>query len=788
MSVRRALVDCAVLSVQDSCLFYPCCKGCFSRIDVEQQDRTRCRCARCGYSCVREQVDYRYRLSLTVAHHTCIFGVTVFGTCLNPFFGIHASGLRRLVENMDGPVGAPTKATLLMKAVKDCFIGRHFIFGIKRAAEYELGMMDPSKTCRPPETTLLLAPHQSQESTFSYTFSASRLLSLSLQRSQHGDSILTPTPPWQQSLGLVTSSAEQEEDCSSQVSADENSLQVAKNKTLHHVLGGFKENQKVTEERTLSTLFSPDHCSYSTPSFSKNQHTFTGEAVANSPILNPWFSPSECGQEIVSPLGYKGKLFSTSQLTKTFSSSSLAWEDLPFSESLSEFLCEKNKEFDIVGETKPCRNVQNQSKTVKSNQEIGTQDKNMSTVSAVVFESNTKITASQSRLLLDITNTPASTTEGERHDLSGRVCRNSVGCVNKSKTRSFCFHQHHQKDEETISLSPENEGEQLDTYDCSADLFSSSPVSDTDTKTLNLNVEATSMTTDFSPPLTTPDKQHLTSENANGPHATPNKQILKMNKCMNGDSLIPSGTQSLEFMPPAQSTPIVKVCVVSDSPVSSSMFGCELSSPQSQDLCTLSSDLPELNSKKPAKIIPSVCKRKRLSQCGTESTKENLVWNTTSSRHNHKFTPKKSFWKPDKHKNQPLAQQHLRRRVINLGSTVRINHQGDSSFCDVTACDYEDNEVIVPPTPAKTRRKQTENSSSSSSHVSCTWKAEQRLGVSCKENVLDLYSSSQTGLGQKGSCDSEIVDEGCLNGSNGYLSDNENQTCDWSRDLFSNSM
>ncbi|CAB1418055.1 unnamed protein product [Pleuronectes platessa] len=261
MSVRRALVGCVVLSVQDACVFYPCCKGCFSRIDVDQREPTRCRCSRCGYSCLREQVDYRYRLSLRVIRDRCIFGVTVFGTCLNPFFGIHASGLQRLVETADGQSGASTRASLLAKAVKDCFIGRHFIFGIKvtgtesglrfggpplskdgdrlqfiasqmllpkasggggcsvvsyyrallqRAAEYELG----SKTSRPLETSLLLIRHLSPSSSFNNSSPfASGLLSLSLQRSEHQDSTLSPTPPWEQSLGLVTSSAEQEEGC-----------------------------------------------------------------------------------------------------------------------------------------------------------------------------------------------------------------------------------------------------------------------------------------------------------------------------------------------------------------------------------------------------------------------------------------------------------------------------------------------------------------------------------------------------------------------------------------------
>ena len=44
----------------------------------------RCRCSRCGCSCQRDQVEHRYRLSLTVARDRWIFGVTVFGACFNP--------------------------------------------------------------------------------------------------------------------------------------------------------------------------------------------------------------------------------------------------------------------------------------------------------------------------------------------------------------------------------------------------------------------------------------------------------------------------------------------------------------------------------------------------------------------------------------------------------------------------------------------------------------------------------------------------------------------------------
>ncbi|KAK7913129.1 hypothetical protein WMY93_013340 [Mugilogobius chulae] len=130
MSLRRALVECAVLSLQDSCVLYPCCKGCFSRIDIDSSE-TRLTCSKCGYSCARELLEYRYRLSVRVARGSCLFGVTIFGNCLNQFFGIHATGLQRFVADKSGYVDALSTSALLVEAVEECFIGKHFIFGIK---------------------------------------------------------------------------------------------------------------------------------------------------------------------------------------------------------------------------------------------------------------------------------------------------------------------------------------------------------------------------------------------------------------------------------------------------------------------------------------------------------------------------------------------------------------------------------------------------------------------------------------------------------------------------------
>ncbi|XP_062243696.1 uncharacterized protein ddias [Platichthys flesus] len=825
MSVRRALVGCVVLSVQDACVFYPCCKGCFSRIDVDQREPTRSRCSRCGYSCLREQVDYRYRLSLRVIRDRCIFGVTVFGTCLNPFFGIHASGLQRLVETVDGQAGASTRASLLAKAVKDCFIGRHFIFGIKvtgtesglrfggpalskdgdrlqfiasqmilpkasggggcsvvsyyrallqRAAEYEL----ESKTSRPFESTLLLIRHLSPSSSFNNSsHSASGLLLRSPKRSEHQDSTLSPTPPWEQSLGLVTSSAEQEEGCGTQ---DYKGNESSSQKTTHHVQRGCLDKSKVTEERAPSPPFSSERRSDNSQSFSNCPNKSFENAVETTPLINSWFRSSQPGQTRDLPLSCKTKGFSTGQLTKTFSSSSVVWEDLPFSESLTEFLCGEHNDFDIVSETEPHLNVQNQSETVRNNQKIRSQDKNLSNDSTYVGQSNTHITESYSWMLQDITNTTNNV--GDKNDLSDLVCKDKIGYVNKSQVKSL--------------LSSENQEEQLEgeTYDCSVDLFGCSPMRNINSP--DTHAESVRMTEERCPLRI---KQHLRSE-MNVTHSTPDKQKLRSIKCTNTESFIPPGTKDLHFLPSAQSTPIVKVDAASSSPPSSSFYSTQgefSSRPCIQDMCGLYSEPPQCDIKKTEKCTSSLCKQNtvranQLSQCGRESTKEKLSWSKTSIRHDHEFTPKRRFCKPNKPKKLLQAQQHLRvqRGSPSLETPERINLKRDSSVCDVT----EDREVGTPAAQgglsAKLRRRTKRHTDDSTNTLVSTWKAQQVEGVDYKINLLERRLSSLTSqreLAPTENCGDEVGDERSLDGSNDFLPDDENQACDWSRDLFSDS-
>lgn len=56
---------------------------------------SRSNCPKCGSTGKAENASYRYKLSLKVAESNQLFGITVFGSCLDAFFGLTATGLHR---------------------------------------------------------------------------------------------------------------------------------------------------------------------------------------------------------------------------------------------------------------------------------------------------------------------------------------------------------------------------------------------------------------------------------------------------------------------------------------------------------------------------------------------------------------------------------------------------------------------------------------------------------------------------------------------------------------------
>ncbi|KAL4617452.1 DNA damage-induced apoptosis suppressor protein [Arapaima gigas] len=132
-ALKVSFMKCSVLSLRDSCVFYPSCAKCVSKLEKKQTDRSKYRCPKCGLTCEVGSASYRYRLALTVRRDCHLFPLTVFGSCLNPHFGLSALRLHSLVEESKTTEGnqADHVQQLLLKAVENCFIARCFVFGVK---------------------------------------------------------------------------------------------------------------------------------------------------------------------------------------------------------------------------------------------------------------------------------------------------------------------------------------------------------------------------------------------------------------------------------------------------------------------------------------------------------------------------------------------------------------------------------------------------------------------------------------------------------------------------------
>ncbi|XP_046493528.1 DNA damage-induced apoptosis suppressor protein [Equus quagga] len=130
MNRRRKFLLASVLALQNSSFVYPSCQKCFSRVILVSK---RSNCPKCGFTGEAENVSYRYKLSLKVAESNKLFGITVFGSCLDAFFGLTATGLHRYIQDpkeIPETLDSDTTQNLLTKAVETCFLGQSFIFGV----------------------------------------------------------------------------------------------------------------------------------------------------------------------------------------------------------------------------------------------------------------------------------------------------------------------------------------------------------------------------------------------------------------------------------------------------------------------------------------------------------------------------------------------------------------------------------------------------------------------------------------------------------------------------------
>ncbi|XP_058041202.1 DNA damage-induced apoptosis suppressor protein [Ahaetulla prasina] len=121
----------SVISIQNSSFVYPSCHSCFSKVSLQFK---RYHCQKCACSGDTKEANYRYRLSLEVADTHDVFEVTVFGSCLDTYFGVTAKGLQRYIEELNREAGEDGNDAVfgaVFHAVETCFVGKKFVFRIK---------------------------------------------------------------------------------------------------------------------------------------------------------------------------------------------------------------------------------------------------------------------------------------------------------------------------------------------------------------------------------------------------------------------------------------------------------------------------------------------------------------------------------------------------------------------------------------------------------------------------------------------------------------------------------
>ncbi|XP_049636513.1 LOW QUALITY PROTEIN: DNA damage-induced apoptosis suppressor protein [Suncus etruscus] len=146
---RRKFILASVLALQNSSFLYPSCQKCLSRIIVVSRSLL---VQKCGSTDEIENVRFRYRLSLKVAESNRLFDITVFGSCLDRFFGLTATDLHSYLQEpgrTQKTLDWTATQNLLTKAVQTSFVGQSFIFGVTNF-EKQCGPGSDSSNSRKP--------------------------------------------------------------------------------------------------------------------------------------------------------------------------------------------------------------------------------------------------------------------------------------------------------------------------------------------------------------------------------------------------------------------------------------------------------------------------------------------------------------------------------------------------------------------------------------------------------------------------------------------------------------
>ncbi|BFZ24168.1 hypothetical protein BsWGS_27207 [Bradybaena similaris] len=128
----RVLLDATVTDVGLGPFVYPACGQCYSKLEfIKLRDCQLHQCQNCGRTYSSGQVQFRYRLCLTVTDGTTLSNLTIFGGVLNSFFGFSATEFHnRVISSAEHKYG-PSYGNIIQVAVEQAFVGQRLLFGLK---------------------------------------------------------------------------------------------------------------------------------------------------------------------------------------------------------------------------------------------------------------------------------------------------------------------------------------------------------------------------------------------------------------------------------------------------------------------------------------------------------------------------------------------------------------------------------------------------------------------------------------------------------------------------------
>lgn len=419
----------------------------------------------------------------------------------------------------------------------------------------------------------------------------------------------------------------------------------------------------------------------------------------------------------------------------------VAWEDMPFSESLAEFLCEENEKLDRINEMEPMliapvggeRTADDASLSSHSSH---TKKSPTETVPHRHGNAPTPDSHSRGRIILDITNTAVLSYGGDFTSNSGNQTGGDVdwdasqtGGVrpperepedDEGGVHSSIRKRVGDEEEEQIGLCDAGEG----VYDCSVDLFDGSPMisatpqtSDTNAKTRarmadlkGRQTDATAMDLSESSSIWVQhsyltDTQDLNSNKDTAVAQEEHSHLRDTEDLTNSKEATTDTDQceysfSLDFIPSSQSTPLITRAAPVRVPAPAQRTRT-LGELDSRCGCPHVSNLTPTGrgSDNPIETVSPFCKSNKFCTdsrhpCTGRRTERTQA--SSSATPSRRLTPKRgskrTFWMVEQEPKLILVAQHRmrlqKRRAPSRGSTQRgANHAADRSLCDTSVCD-----------------------------------------------------------------------------------------------------